>query len=62
MAQLVSEKQELYRDKLQSLLQSVTKTLSNDHVQLETKEYGDSPSSNDTACDGEGEQFDDGEY
>lgn len=65
MAQLVSEKRELYRDKLQSLLQSVTTTLPDDLVQQETEEYGDSPGSNDAPCDDEGEQFeynDDGEY
>ena len=65
MAQLVSEKRELYRDKLQSLLQSVTTTLPDDLVQQETEEYGDFRCSNDVPCDGEGEQFEynnDGEY
>lgn len=65
MVQLVSEKRELYRDKLQLLLQSVTATLPDDPVQQDAEEYEDSPCSDDTPCDGEGEQFeydDDGKY
>ena len=57
MVQLVSEKRELYRDKLQLLLQSITTTPHDDPVQQETEEYEDSPCSDNAPCDGEGEQF-----
>ena len=57
MVQLVSEKRELYRDKLQLLLQSVSTVLPDDTVQQEAEEDGDSPCGEDTPCDGEDEQI-----
>ena len=52
MVQLVSEKRELYRDKLHSLLQSVT-IVTSDFVQ-----EGDSPCDDDIPCDVDEEQMD----
>jgi len=56
MAQLVLEKRELYRDKLQSLLQSVT-IATTDSAQQEGEE-GDSPCDDDVPCDIDEEQVD----
>lgn len=56
MVQLVTEKRELYRDKLQLLLQTVT-TVSTDSVQQDVEEDGDSPCGDDTPCDDEDEQI-----
>ena len=56
MVQLVTEKRELYRDKLQLLLQTVT-TVSTDSVQQDVEEDGDSPCGDDIPCDDEDEQI-----
>lgn len=56
MVQLVSEKRELYRDKLQLLLQSVTTVPPDDDtVQQEAEEDVDSPCDDDTPCDDDDE-------
>ncbi|XP_065884560.1 selenocysteine insertion sequence-binding protein 2-like [Dysidea avara] len=52
MVQLVSEKRELYRDKLQALLQAVTM------VTTEQEGEGDSPCDDDILCDVDEEQTD----
>ena len=56
MVQLVSEKRDLYRDKLQLLLQSVTTVPTDDTVQQEVEEDGDSPC-DDTPGNDEDEQI-----
>ena len=56
IVQLVSEKRELYRDKLQSLLQAVT-IVTSDLTQQEGKE-GSSPCGDDILCDIDEEQTD----
>ena len=56
MVQLVSEKRDLYRDKLQLLLQTVA-AVPTDTVQQEMEDEGDSPCSDNAPCDGEDEQF-----
>ena len=57
MVQLVSEKRDLYRDKLQLLLQSVTTVPTDDDtVQQEVEEDGDSPC-DDTPGNDEDEQI-----
>jgi len=56
MVQLVNEKRELYRDKLQLLLQTVT-TVPTDSIQQDVEEDGDSPCCDDTPCDDVDEQI-----
>ena len=68
MVQLVSEKRELYRDKLQLLLQSVATVPTDDTIQQEVEKDGDSPCGDDTPGNDEDEQIehflydDDGKY
>ena len=68
MVQLVSEKRELYRDKLHLLLQSVATVPTDDTVQQEVEEDGDSPCGDDTPGNDADEQIehflydDDGKY
>ena len=57
MVQLVSEKRELYRDKLHLLLQSVATVPTDDTVQQEVEEDGDSPCDDDTPGNDEDEQI-----
>ena len=57
MVQLVTEKRELYRDKLQILLQNVTTVPTNDIVQQEVEEDGDSPCDDDIPGNDEDEQI-----
>lgn len=58
MVELVSEKREQYKDKLQLLLQTVA-TTPTDSVQQEVEEEGDSPCDDDIPCDDDDDDEDD---